>query len=263
REANGMPAGRFLLRDVALAPGAELALPDEIAHQARDVLRLRPGDTVRLLDGAGGEYPATIMEVARRAVVAHVGAREDGPPPLPVRLTLCVGLLKAARYEWALQKGTELGVATFQPLLTARAVAATEEFGAAKRRRYERIIAEAMEQCGAAWLPDLAAPRTLAEALALAPADAIRLIPWEEAAAAPIRATLVAEVARRATPAPAIWLYIGPEGGFTPDEVAAAQAAGALPVTLGPRILRAETAAIVAAALALDALGALDAPPHR
>lgn len=258
-----MPAGRFLLRDTALLPGAELALPDEIAHQARDVLRLRPGDALRLLDGAGGEYLATITEVSRRVVTTRIGEREDGPPPLPVRLTLCLGLLKAARFEWALQKGTELGVAAFQPLLTARAVAATEEFGAAKRHRYERIIAEALEQCGGAWLPDLAAPRSLAEALTLAPADAIRLIPWEEAAAAPLSATLAAEAARRTTPAPTVWLFIGPEGGFTPAEVAAAQATGALAVTLGPRILRAETAAIVAAALALDTLGALAAPPHR
>jgi len=259
-----MPAGRFLLSGMALVPGAELTLPDEIAHQARDVLRLGSGATLRLLDGAGGEYPAEIVHVARREVTARVGERQEGLPQPAVRLTLCLGLLKAARFEWALQKGTELGVATFQPLVTERAVAATEEFGAARRRRYERIVAEALEQCGGAWLPELAAPRALEEALAAAPAEAIRLIPWEEEAAAPLTATLRAVAARRAGEAqPDVWLYIGPEGGFSAREVALARAAGALPVTLGPRILRAETAAIVAAALAMDALGALDSGPPR
>jgi 16S rRNA (uracil1498-N3)-methyltransferase len=264
RKAGEMPAGRFLLSGTALIPGDELTLPDEIAHQARDVLRLGLGDTLRLLDGVGGEYAARITLVTRRGVMARVGAREEGLPQPAVRLTLCLGLLKAARFEWALQKGTELGVAAFQPLLTERAVAATEEFGAAKRRRYERILAEALEQCGGAWLPALAPPRTLAEALASAPADAIILIPWEEEAAAPLTATLAREAARREGAAhSAVWLCIGPEGGFSAREVTLARAAGALAVTLGPRILRAETAAIVAAALALDALGALRSGPPR
>jgi 16S rRNA (uracil1498-N3)-methyltransferase len=264
-EEGEMPAGRFLLSGVKLKSGEELTLPDEIAHQARDVLRLGSGDTLRLLDGAGGEYLSEIIRVSRREVIASIGAREEGIPQPAVRLTLCLGLLKAARFEWALQKGTELGVATFQPLLTARAVAATEEFGAAKRRRYERILAEALEQCGGAWLPALAAPHTLAEALASAPAEAIRLIPWEEEATASLTATLARESARRegAARSPEVWLFIGPEGGFSAREVAQAREAGALPVTLGPRILRAETATIVAAALALDALGALQSGPHR
>lgn len=253
-----MPAGRFLLSGAALPPGAEITLPDDIAHQARDVLRLRVGESLQLLDGAGGVYAAEITEVTRREVFVRIGVREEGPAPLPVRLTLCLGLLKAAKFEWALQKGTELGVTAFQPLLTERAVAATEELGPAKRRRYERIIAEALEQSGGAWLPELAGPRTLAEALAAAPADAIKLIPWEEAAAAPLIPTLAA-----APGATEVWLFIGPEGGFSAEEVHMAQTSGALPVTLGPRILRAETAAIVAAALALAALGALDMAPER
>ncbi len=253
-----MPAGRFLLSSDALVPGAEITLPDDIAHQARDVLRLRVGESLQLLDGTGGVYAAELTQISRREVVVRIGPREAGPPPLRVRLTLCLGLLKATRFEFALQKGTELGVASFQPLLTERAVAAAEELSPAKRRRYERIIAEALEQSGGAWQPDLAAPRTLADALAAAPSNAIKLIPWEEAAAAPLISALAATP--RATE---VWLFIGPEGGFSAAEVHAAQAAGALPVTLGPRILRAETAAIVASALALGALGALDSAPER
>src|SRR6185437_10412397 len=113
-----MPAGRFLLSRETLIPGAELTLPDEIAHQTRDVLRLGLGDNVRLLDGAGGEYAAELTQITRRTVSVRVGAREAGLPQPRVRLTLCLGLLKAAYFEWALQKGTELGVTTFAPLQT-------------------------------------------------------------------------------------------------------------------------------------------------
>lgn len=261
-----MPAGRFLFTREALIAGASLTLPDDIAHQARDVLRLTEGDHLRLLDGVGGEFDAEITRSTRKAVEAVVGERRAGAALDPVRVTLCLGLLRAAHFEWALQKGTELGVVAFQPLVTERSVAAMEEFGAAKRRRYERILAEAMEQCDGVWLPDLAQPHTLADALGAMPKDVLALIPWEEAAAAPLGVTL----ARAAALAPAtekqprhVWLFIGPAGGFSAHEVAMAQAAGALPVTLGSRILRAETAALVATTLTLDALGALKAAPQR
>lgn len=252
-----MAAGRFLVAGVALASGADVALPADVAHQARDVLRLAPGDTLWLLDGVGGEYPATLLMVDRRQVTARLGERVVGQAEPPVRITLCQGMLKAAKFEWVLQKGTELGVTAFIPLLTERAVAATEELGATKQRRYERILAEAMEQCGGAWLPQLGAPRPLAHALASLPPDAIALIPWEEERATTLHAALTQTLAARATngqPVGEIRLFIGPEGGFAPGEIALAQRLGATPVTLGRRILRAETAALVAVALALDAL---------
>jgi 16S rRNA (uracil1498-N3)-methyltransferase len=252
-----MAAGRFLVSGVALVAGADVALPDEVAHQARDVLRLAAGDTLWLLDGVGGEYPATLVTVDRKRVTARLGERVLGLAEPPVRITLCQGMLKAAKFEWVLQKGTELGVTTFIPLLTERAIAATEELGGAKLRRYERILAEAMEQCGGAWLPELATPRPLAHALASLPPDAIALIPWEEERATTLRAALTEAQATRAAsgqPIGEIRLFIGPEGGFAAGEVALAQRLGATPVTLGRRILRAETAAIVAVTLALDAL---------
>lgn len=256
-----MPAGRFLFNRSLLNPNFVVTLPPDIAHQARDVLRLAPGGRVCLLDGAGGEYSSEILTVDRKEVTAQVGKRVEGLPQSHVRITLCLGLLRAANFEWALQKGTELGVVTFQPLVTERAVAAVEEFGAAKRRRYERILAEALEQCGGSWLPTLAEPRPLAETIAAIPSDALALIPWEEESAAPLRATLAHEAKRRYGSLDAdrrdVWLFVGPAGGFSAGEVAMAREAGAIPVTLGPRILRAETAALVATTLALDALGAL------
>lgn len=258
-----MPAGRFVLTAGSLVPGAEMTLPDDIARQARDVLRMGAGDTLRLLDGAGGECEATLTRVDRKQVVARLGPREEGPPNPPVRLMLCLGLLKAAKFEWVLQKGTELGAAGFQPLLTERAVAATDEFGAMKRRRYERIMAEALEQCGGSWLPSLGEPLPLAEALARAASavterGGLALIPWERESEVGLRDALQVALAEAKGDAPEVWLFIGPEGGFSQGEVERAEAAGAQPVTLGPRILRAETAAIVAATLALDAAGALE-----
>lgn len=253
-----MPAGRFVVTETTLATGMEIELPAEIAHQARDVLRLRPGDTLTLLDGAGGEYAAEIVSLDRKRVAARLGERVAGRAEPPVRVVLCQGMLKAAKFEWILQKGTELGVAAFVPLLCERAVRAAEEASDSKRRRWDRIIAEALEQCGGSVLPMAHPPTPLMHALAGMPEGTAALIPWEEeretsfdAALAQARERLGAQGIRE------VRLFIGPEGGFSAGEVALARRNGAIPVTLGPRILRAETAALVAATLALSALGGL------
>jgi 16S rRNA (uracil1498-N3)-methyltransferase len=249
-----MAAGRFILIDATLVDGAEIALPDDVAHQARDVLRLATGATLALLDGRGGQWPATLTTVSRAGVRARLGARESAAGEPRTRVVLYQGLLKAAKFEWVLQKGTELGVAAFVPLHTERAVTGAEDVGASKRARWLRILTEATEQCGRARVPDLAEPRTLADAARALPPGALALIPWEREHATALRAALAATGAAP----PAIHLFIGPEGGFAQSEVALARECGVRPVSLGPRILRAETAAIVAAALALAACGELD-----
>jgi 16S rRNA (uracil1498-N3)-methyltransferase len=253
-----MPAGRFLLLETPLAPDAEVELPLEVAHQARDVLRLGVGDTIRLLDGAGGEYPAEIIEVSRKRVLVRLGAREEGLPDPPVRVTLCLGMLKAAKFEVALKKCTELGVAAFVPLLTERAV--RDEVSEAKRRRWRGILAEAMEQCGGSHLPELTPPQSLSQALADLPPGGIALFPWEETREPSLRAALEEAVSQAGgvNRAREIRLFIGPEGGFSPSEAELAERHGVWLVTLGRRILRAETAAIVTSTLTLDALGVLE-----
>lgn len=260
-----MPAGRFVLANVEMMPGAEIELPAEVAHQARDVLRLAPGEHLSLLDGAGGEYAAELILVARQRVVARLGARREGRAEPAVRIVLCQGMLKVAKFEWVLQKGTELGVAGFVPLLCERALAATEGTGAAKRRRWEKIVAEAVEQCGGARLPALGAPRLLSQLLADAPAGTLALFPWEGETTTSVRAGLRAGVAALGGPGNVaeVRIFIGPEGGFSAGEAALARRHGAAVVTLGPRILRAETAALVAVTLTLDALGALDGGGSR
>ena len=259
-----MPAGRFVLLDTPLAPRSELDLPPDVAHQARDVLRLSPGAVISLLDGRGATYPAEVLLVERRRVVVRLGERAEPQAVFPCRVTLALGMLKAAKFEWVLQKATELGVAAIQPLVTERAVAATEMTGEARQRRWRRILAEAVEQCGGDRLPELGAPCSLADALEHLPPGAIALFPWEGAEAAPLRATLTEALATggglaRVTD---VSIFVGPEGGFSAAEAALAKRHGALQVTLGARILRAETAALVAATLALDALGALDGSPR-
>lgn len=258
-----MPAGRFLVEDVALVPGAELELPAEVAHQVRDVLRLGVGATIRLLDGAGGEYPTEIIALDRKRVAARLGERMEGRADPAVRVVLCVGMLKAAKLEWVLQKGTELGVAAFVPLLTERAVGAADEASEGKRRRWAKIVAEALEQCGGTRLPEIAEPRPLLHALAACPRDGVALIPWEEAGAAPLADVLRERVAEMGGVAfvSEVRLFIGPEGGFSAREVELARRNGARAVSLGPRILRAETAALVAATLALEAVGVLAGAP--
>jgi len=260
-----MPAGRFVLLDVALAEHAEVDLPPDVAHQVRDVLRATPGAIIQLLDGRGATYPTEILTLERRRVVVRLGTKLPQQAEFPCRVVLCQGMLKPTQFEWVLQKATELGVAAIQPLLTERAVAAAEMTGEVRQRRWQRILAEAVEQCGGDRLPALCAPRPLMHALAQLPPKSIALFPWEEAEAAPLRATLAEAIvaAGGLSSVAEVHLFIGPVGGFSAGEAALARRHGALLVTLGTRILRAETAALVAATLTLDTLGALDGAPSR
>jgi 16S rRNA (uracil1498-N3)-methyltransferase len=252
-----MLTARFVVAADLLTAGGELDLPAAVAHQARDVLRLAPGAALTLLDGVGGEWPATLTAVSRAGVRARLGARQACAAEPRIRLVLGQGMLKAAKLEWVLQKGTELGVGAFVPLLCERAVAGTADLGATKQARWRRILIEATEQCGRARVPDLEEPRPLADALAKVPAGARVVMPWEEERTTPLRAALAAGGMGQAAP-DVVYVFVGPEGGFTSGEMALARRHGAIPVTLGPRILRAETAGLVAAALVMERCGELD-----
>jgi 16S rRNA (uracil1498-N3)-methyltransferase len=224
------------------------------------VLRLRAGDPVVLFDGRGGEWHAEVLSLRRGEAMARQLRHEPGGPEAPLRLTLCPALIKADRFEWVLQKGTELGVAAFLPLLTRRVVGASGKGSPAERardrllktERWRRIVIEAAEQCGRTVVPEIHEPRALRTALA---GGLPSVFCWEGGdGATPFRESLahaLAGAGPRGAPAGEAQILIGPEGGFTPEEAAAAVEAGAVPATLGPRILRSETAAIAAAALAL------------
>lgn len=210
----------------------------EQSHQISRVLRLAVGERLVVLDNAGWQYAAELAEVGRRATaVLHHKSPAANEPAL--HLTLYQALLKRDNFEWALQKGTEIGVSRFVPLLTARTVAQPPH----KPERWERILTEAAEQCRRGRIPDLAAPLRLTDAWGEAAQADIPLLPWEGAGSLTVKAALAGKQPR------SVALFVGPEGGWAKEEVENGRSHGIIPVTLGPRILRAETAAIVSAAL--------------
>lgn len=232
-----------------------VALPEKVAHQVRDVLHLAVGEQLVLLDNSGDEFVGVIASSGRKAVEVEVIERKAGKPEPRVQLTLCQGVLKSARFEWILEKGTELGVSVFAPTLCHRSMAGLEEAGPAKLQRWQRIVQEAAEQSERARLPELRPMRPLSHVLTDMPAGALVLMPWEEEQRQSLRDVLQQAAATRAgQQAISVVLFIGPEGGLLSEEVQLAQRHGAHVVTLGPRILRAETAAIAAIANVMYAL---------
>jgi 16S rRNA (uracil1498-N3)-methyltransferase len=226
---------RFLIAAPS-APGARIELSrDEAAHVR--VRRLRRGEAVALFDGAGHSYVGRIDALTRGTVTVEITqARPAREHESPLALTLAFGLLKSDRVEWLIEKATELGVTSLQPFDSTHTLGRPSPN---RRARWHQIAAAAAKQCGRSVIPDVADPIELAAVL-LQPA-ARRLLLAEQGGGDLLRVDAAA--------APSMQLIVGAEGGFTDGELAAAGAAGCTPVDLGPRILRAETAAITAVAL--------------
>lgn len=242
---------RFFVSPEQIAGGLVRFRPDQ-AHQIGRVLRLRSGDRVLALDGAGQVYETVLEQVEPPAAVGRISRVEPATGEPRAFLTLYQSLLKRDKFEWVLQKGTEIGVSRFVPVITRRTLARdAAAVSPEKHERWQRIITEAAEQSGRGRLPELAAPQSMGEALAQATAaDQRVLIAWE----APGQDTLATALA--GLPAGVrVALFVGPEGGYDDEEVALARAQGAAPVTFGPRILRTETAALIGPALILHHLG--------
>ena len=210
----------------------------------RDVLRLGIGEQLVLLDNSGDEVLASVTKCNRASVEVQVLDRRAGKRESPVRIILCQGLLKSARFEWVLEKGTELGVAVLAPILCRRSMAGLEDAGPSKQQRWQRIIQEAAEQCGRSRLPELLPARPLMHALNDILPGALALMPWEEEHGQTLREVLVPALNRGDSQPITVVLFIGPEGGLMAEEVTLAQRYGVQVVTLGQRILRAETAAL-------------------
>jgi 16S rRNA (uracil1498-N3)-methyltransferase len=219
---------------------------EEHHHLAR-VLRARPGDAVTLFDGAGAELEARVVRVGRAET--ELAPRPGGRPeaaPAGAPLVLLTAVPRGGRMDFLVQKCSELGVSRIVPIIAARSVGRPEP---GRRARWEKIAREAARQCGRADVPVVDAPATLAAALAAPELPERRLVLSPSPAGRSLRALL---------PDPAATaLLVGPEGGLAAGESEAAAAAGFVPVSLGSRILRVETAAIVAVALAAEASGAL------
>ncbi len=236
-----MPQRRFFVPKHIMT-GPSLVLPPEQAHHLRDVLRLRAGDPVELFDGQGNAYEGFVEDCGREVRIGRLARLESSPRP-PRQVALAPALIKLDRFEWMLEKATELGVSEFIPILTRRCNVRIQEHRIDERwQRWKRITAEASRQCGRSDLPTVRQPmefQMLLRSSLLPPArlflykGSARLLGTESIAAA---GTL---------------LCIGPEGGWDPDEIEAAASAGFEALSLGPPILRSETAAVAAAALLL------------
>jgi len=223
------------------APGARVVLPDHTAHHAREVLRLRPGAAVLVFNGRGAEFSATLDEVSRRTVSARLGPPAETRPESPLRLILALSPFRGDRMELVIQKATELGVTEIWPVVTARTdAAARPALKGTRDKRWERVLSGAAEQCGRATLPRLEHTTTL-EDLLERPFQGARAVLRETGGHPPMTDL---------EPSGALLLLVGPAGSFEPGEVTRLQEAGFSPVSLGPRILRSETAAITAVALA-------------
>ena len=219
-----------------LALDTPIALPEDAAHHFVKVLRARPGDAVRLFNGAGGEYHGVLEQADKRGATVRLDRflPDDHASPLAVHLGLV--LSKGDRFDWAIQKATELGVTEITPLFSERCeVRLGEERQDKKLGHWQRVVTSACEQCGLNRVPVVHAPVALADWLAKADAERrYVLAPAVEAAALP-----------DARPA-SVAILVGPEGGLSEGEIAAANRADFVSWRLGGRVFRTETAPVAA-----------------
>ena len=224
--------------------GTDVTLSGAEAHHLLHVMRARAGTEITLFDGSGAEFTGRIQQVTRDRLELTIVERREVHRESSLQLTLGVALPKGDRQRWLLEKAVELGVARFVAIDTARAVVRPND-GTIERLR--RSVIEASKQCGRNRLMDVSIA-AWPDFLRDAPAAAVRLIAHPGGAANRLAST--APTPALVSDRPAIWAAVGPEGGFTDAEVAAATELGWQPLELGPRILRIETAALAIAALA-------------
>ena len=216
---------------------------DEMRHISR-VLRLGVGDGVVLFDGEGKEYRAVIHGMTPDRISFLIESEKSAAlRESPLRILLAVALLKSPRFDWLLQKTTELGVAEIIPFRSSRVVPRLEKKGTEeKHRRWQKIAAEASKQCGRTSVPKVHSLHSFEEVLSLEFPTAARIFFWEAEKTGNLRDSLEASTT-------SVFALVGPEGGFSDEEGKMALEAGFRPVRMGPRILRAETAAVVATGL--------------
>ena len=232
--------------------GSRADLSPEDAHHARDVLRLEVGTPVELIT-EGSRYEARISEMAPQVVAVEIVNRLPSTEPR-LAITLFQGLPKADKMEWIIQKAVELGVVRIVPVRMKRCVVRlSEQDGRKKAERWRRIAREACKQSGRSTLPQIDDPVSPDALPALIAGLDATAIPWESCAEGGPMA-----FARAHSSLSSLGIVIGPEGGMTPEEVELLRAAGGMPITLGPRILRTETAGLAAVSAFLGLYGEME-----
>lgn len=265
--------------------GGQVVLRGPVYHQVSRVLRLQPGDEVILLDNSGWEAVVRLQDLSAEEGRGEVVARRLVTAEPRTKITLYQAMLKGRHFEFTLQKGTELGLVEFVPIVTDRCIVADLDAIAHKERRWRKILQEAAEQSGRGRIPQLRPALLFPRACErVRRTGGLSLLLWEGGGSVSLRAlfggearavealqALLAEL-KTAPPDPlapsseatrrqkpfSINLFVGPEGGFTEQEASLARQYGILSVSLGPRILRAETAGLVAASAIFYALGDLE-----
>lgn len=233
---------------------AQLTGPE--AHHLRNVLRLSPGDPITFFDGTGARYQARIEGILKDRVTATIINQSQDILP-KIRLHLGQALLKGQKMDLILQKATELGIDSIWPFYSEHGV--HKPLRDAQTERWQRIVLEACKQCDRAKPPEIHNTQTITELMVQPPPCDMKMIFWEHET----KQTLNEVLANQKKDCRSIFFLLGPEGGFSETEVACAQKNGFSPISLGPRILRAETATIAATAILQFAIGNLDPVSRR
>lgn len=235
-----MSLSRFYLPAAAWGGDEVILTGDEAQHCAR-VLRHAAGDAVEVFDGEGRVGTGEITAISSKTEVRVRVVKVRTEAPLPGAIHLLPALIKAEPFEWLLEKAVELGATSVRPVMTQRTVVHLDAAQWEKKRlKWQRLMLESAKQCHTPFIPKLHAPQPLHTALAGVAADALKIIP----ALSEHTRSLHEVLAQRIPGARDAYVVIGPEGDFTADEEALAQKLGFQPVTLGPLVLRAETAGI-------------------
>jgi 16S rRNA (uracil1498-N3)-methyltransferase len=229
---------RFYVPHPRVEQGTLKVEGEEVKH-IRKVLRLKEGDEIMVFDGLGKEFQGTIVEEGLFSVVIRIENVTSSRKDSPLEVTLAQSLLKGEKMDYLVQKATELGVKDILPFLSSRSVPLLEKSKRLDRhRRWERIAVEASKQCGRGVVPKIESVQDYSEMLRAAPSNALRLILWEK------EGMKLKEILKRSKEGEKIFFVIGPEGGFSQGEIEEGKRARFIPVTLGERILRAETASL-------------------
>lgn len=248
---------KFFLKKESIQRG-RVVIGGEDAYHIAKVLRMRPGERTEATDGEGTLYKLKLTKIASQLVEGEVvsAGRDRAEPSMQVHLFQSV--LKGEKMDWVLQKGTEIGVHSFHPFISQRTVVRKELAAYEKKRaRWERIVAEAAKQSGRGQIPSVK-PVIMAKELKTACSGTVALVAWEAE-----KATSLKQYLRSRPELKAVSAVIGPEGGFSADEIMEFTDWGITPVSLGPRIFRAETAGPVLAALLLYEYGEMEPTQPR
>src|SRR3954468_11330472 len=234
---------RFYLPPSDWNPDA-LLLRDGEAHHARNVLRLEPGAKVVLFNGRGREITAEITSSTAREVALRK-LHESSTPPLRCRITLAQAIPKGKNMDLIVQKAVEIGAAEIAPILSDRTVVRLDDESAvSKQEKWQNVAIEAAKQCGQNWLPRVHTPQTMAQFFQQGGRFDLQLIGSLQSDARHLKEILAEIIAEHGNRPRSVLMVVGPEGDFTPAELSLARSQGCRPITLGPIVLRVETAAI-------------------